>query len=81
MTDTLRNLNPGDEAVVTAILGNDRQRLTEMGITVGTHIKLRRVAPFGDPREFVVRGYSLLLGNDDAENILIEGSLGASEDQ
>ena len=43
-----------------------------MGITKGTSIYLRKVAPLGDPVEVTVRGYELSLRKDDADFIEIE---------
>ena len=44
----------------------------DMGITKGTSIYVRKVAPLGDPIEVTVRGYELSLRKSDAENILID---------
>lgn len=81
MNKTLKDLRAGEKAVVTAIEGNGRQRILEMGITVGTTLQVRRIAPFGDPREVIVRGYSLLLRNAEAANILIARCQEAKEPQ
>jgi len=43
-----------------------------MGITKGTQIKVRKVAPLGDPIEVTVRGYELSVRKADAENIIVE---------
>ena len=43
-----------------------------MGITKGTEIYVRKVAPLGDPIEVTVRGYELSLRKAEAENILVE---------
>ncbi len=44
-----------------------------MGITRGTEIFVRKVAPLGDPIEVSVRGYELSIRKSEAENILVEG--------
>lgn len=44
----------------------------DMGITKGTSIYLRKVAPLGDPIEVTVRGYELSLRKEDAENIIVK---------
>ena len=44
----------------------------DMGITKGTEIYVRKVAPLGDPIEVTVRGYELSLRKAEAENILVE---------
>lgn len=43
-----------------------------MGITRGTEIKVRKLAPLGDPLELTVRGYELSLRKADAEMIEFE---------
>jgi ferrous iron transport protein A len=43
-----------------------------MGITKGTQILVRKVAPLGDPIEVTVRGYELSVRKADAENIIVE---------
>ena len=47
-------------------------RLMELGVVPGTEILLKRYAPFGDPMEVAIRGYSLSIRKKDAEKILIE---------
>ena len=44
----------------------------DMGITKGTEMYIRRVAPFGDPIEVTVRGYELSIRKADAEIIEVE---------
>lgn len=59
-TVTVRKLN-GEGAV--------KRRIMDMGITKGTQIFIRKVAPLGDPVEVTVRGYELSLRKADAEMI------------
>ena len=49
-----------------------RHRIMDMGITKGVEIKIRKVAPLGDPIEVTVRGYELSLRKADAEMVEIE---------
>ena len=49
-----------------------KRRIMDMGITKGTSIYVRKVAPLGDPVEITVRGYELSLRKGDAENIVVE---------
>jgi len=49
----------------------NRPRLMEMGLLVGTSIELVRFAPLGDPVEIKVRGYNLTLRKHEAEQILV----------
>lgn len=53
-------------------VGAVKRRIMDMGITKGTEIFLRKVAPFGDPIEVTVRGYELSLRKADAEMIEVE---------
>jgi len=49
-----------------------RPRLMEMGLLVGTTVELVRFAPLGDPVEIKVRGYNLTLRKNEAEQILVQ---------
>jgi len=48
-----------------------RPRLMEMGLLVGTSVELVRFAPLGDPVEIKIRGYNLTLRKHEAEQILV----------
>ena len=71
---TLRTVKPGQTVSVIKISGEGpvRRRIMDMGITRGTEITVRKVAPLGDPIEVTVRGYELSLRKADAEMIEIE---------
>ena len=47
-------------------------RIMDMGITKGTEIFVRKVAPLGDPVEVTVRGYELSIRKADAELIQVK---------
>lgn len=66
---TLRDIPVGSSAVVTKIQGTGavKRRIMDMGITKGTSIYVRKVAPLGDPVEITVRGYELSLRKADAD--------------
>jgi ferrous iron transport protein A len=49
----------------------NRPRLMEMGLLVGTAVELVRFAPLGDPVEIKVRGYNLTLRKNEAEQIFV----------
>jgi ferrous iron transport protein A len=49
----------------------NRGRLLEMGLLVGTPVELVRFAPLGDPVEVKVRGYHLTLRKHEAEQIWV----------
>ena len=51
--------------------GAVKRRIMDMGITKGTEVYVRKVAPLGDPIEVTVRGFELSLRKDEAENVLV----------
>ncbi len=71
---TLRDVKIGHTARVVRVHseGALRRRIMDMGITRGVEIKVRKVAPLGDPLEITVRGYELTLRKADAEMIEVE---------
>jgi Fe2+ transport system protein FeoA len=72
-TQTLASLAPGTKAMVTEIRVpvEQRARLLEMGLLVGTAVELVRFAPLGDPVEIKVRGYNLSLRKHEAELVTV----------
>lgn len=74
MPKTLRDVRIGESCVVKRlnVEGAIRRRIMDMGITKGTEIFVRKVAPLGDPLELTVRGYELSLRKADAEKIEVE---------
>ncbi len=71
---TLKNAKPGSTVKVKKLSGEGavKRRIMDMGITKGTEIYIRKVAPLGDPVEITVRGYELSLRKADAEIIETE---------
>lgn len=71
---TLKQAKCGETVTVTKLDGEGalKRRIMDMGITKGTPIYVRKVAPLGDPVEVTVRGYELSIRKGDAESILIE---------
>lgn len=71
MMKTLKNVPCGQSAVVKKLWGSGalRRRIMDMGITKGTEIQVRKVAPLGDPLEITLRGYALTLRKEDADLI------------
>ena len=71
---TLRDVAVGQTAIVAKIHGEGalKRRIMDMGITKGTEIYVRKVAPLGDPVEVTVRGYELSIRKSDAEMIEVE---------
>ena len=68
---TLKEAKVGQTVTVTKLNGEGavKRRIMDMGITKGTEVYIRKVAPLGDPIEITVRGYELSLRKADAENI------------
>lgn len=71
---TLLDINVGEASKVVKIHGQGalKKRIMDMGITKGTEIYVRKVAPLGDPMEVTVRGYELTLRKDDADILEME---------
>lgn len=67
----LANLPIGETARVVSVTGNGRvsKRLMEMGVVPGVAVKVVKTAPFGDPIEVRLRGYSLAMRKSEAESI------------
>ncbi|MGH9820063.1 MAG: FeoA family protein [Pyrinomonadaceae bacterium] len=68
---TLRNVPVGSSARVVSVRGNSRiaKRLMEMGVIPGISLKVVKTAPFGDPIEVRLRGYSLAMRKSEADSI------------
>ena len=71
---TLREAKIGETVKVVKLHGEGavKRRIMDMGITKGTEITVRKVAPLGDPVEVTVRGYELSLRKADAEMVEVE---------
>lgn len=71
---TLKEVKVGEDAVVKRLHGEGatKRRIMDMGITKGTAVHVRKVAPLGDPIELTVRGYELSIRKADAEMIEVE---------
>ncbi len=67
----LTKLPVGQDARVTAINGQNSvtRRLMEMGVIPGVSVQMVKTAPFGDPIEIRVRGYSLAMRKNEADSI------------
>lgn len=72
--NTLKNIKVGQTAVIRKLHGEGavKRRIMDMGLTKGTSVYVRKVAPLGDPMELTVRGYELSLRKADAEMIEVE---------
>lgn len=71
----LSNLKKGQKAKVVFLNTENkalRRRLLDMGITEGVQIKVKKIAPLGDPIDIEVRGYELCLRKSDMSLIDVE---------
>lgn len=71
---TLKETAVGQTVKVKKLTGEGpvKRRIMDMGITKGTELYIRKVAPLGDPVEITVRGYELSLRKEDAGCVLVE---------
>lgn len=70
----LSKLKKGEKAIVVHVGGKGavKRRMMDMGVVPSSEIRVVRVAPFGDPIEFNVKGYSLSLRKSEAINIIVK---------
>ena len=71
---TLGDAKVGTTVVVTKIDGDSayKPRIMDMGITKGSELFIRKVAPLGDPVEITVRGYELTVRKADAQCVEVK---------
>jgi Fe2+ transport system protein FeoA len=74
---TIIDLKCGDSAIIEHVGGTGalRDRLLDMGLTPGTLIYLRKLAPMGDPIQIALRGYELTIRKADAGRIEVASIL------
>ena len=71
---TLDQINPGEECERLVVGGEGvlRRRLLDMGFTPHTKIKVRKVAPMGDPIEVSLRGYVITIRKEEAAKLTVQ---------
>ena len=71
---TLKDVPVGQSVRIVRLHGEGavKRRIMDMGLTRGTEVTVRKLAPLGDPLELTVRGYELSLRKADAETIEVE---------
>ena len=71
---TLKDAQVGSTVKGVKIHGEGayKRRIMDMGITKGSEIFIRKVAPLGDPVEVTIRGYELSLRKADAECVDVQ---------
>ena len=74
MAANLKEAKVGQTVSVVKLHGEGaiKRRIMDMGITKGTEVYVRKVAPLGDPIEVTVRGYELSIRKADAEMIEVK---------
>ena len=70
---TLNEIRPKETVKIVKVggTGATKRRIMDMGITKGTELFIRKVAPLGDPVEITVRGYELSVRKNDAQCVLV----------
>ncbi len=70
---TLKDINPGQVCIIEGIgkKSSLRKRIIDMGLTIGTTIEVRKLAPLGDPIEILIRGYHLSLRKAEAAEVFV----------
>ena len=71
---TLRDTETGKTVSVVKLHGEGavKRRIMDMGLTKGTQVYVRKVAPLGDPVEVTVRGFELSLRKEDAQMVEVQ---------
>ena len=71
---TLDCVRPGESVTVQRLQGQGpvKRRIMDMGITKGTIITVRKVAPLGDPLEINLRNYELSIRKEDAKMVEVQ---------
>ncbi|WP_217947740.1 FeoA family protein [Faecalibaculum rodentium] len=78
---TLNEFAPGAMLEITKLTGSGavKRRIMDMGLTRGTRLYIRKVAPLGDPLELTARGYELSLRKADAVMIEVRDAASTQE--
>ena len=71
---TLGDAAVGSTVIVAKITGDAayKRRIMDVGITKGSELYIRKVAPLGDPVEITVRGYELSVRKNDAQCVEVK---------
>lgn len=71
----LGELKVGQEAQIVKLdVANKevRRHLLDMGLTRGCKVKVKKIAPMGDPIDIELRDYELCIGKSDLNQIEVE---------
>ena len=72
---SLDTLKIGQKAIIKEIKIKDKAKkrhLLDMGLTKGTEVEVRKIAPTGDPVDIFLRDYELFIRKEDLKQILVE---------
>ncbi len=71
----LSELKIGQKAIVKKLNFDNkevRRHLLDMGVTRGVQVKIKKIAPMGEPIDLELRGYELALRKSELINIEVE---------
>jgi len=71
----LSQLKIGQKAIVKKLNFENkeiRRHLLDMGVTRGVQVKVKKIAPMGEPIDIELRGYELALRKSELRNIEVE---------
>ncbi len=71
----LSELSIGQTCIVIKLREKDREikrHLLDMGLTKGTLIYIKKVAPLGNPIDIELRGYNLIICKEILKNVLVK---------
>jgi len=71
---TLADLSNGETGVIASIKGDRlvKQRLSSMGLVKGVVVEVEHSSIFGDPRTYIVKGYSICMRKLEAQQIILK---------
>ena len=71
--DTLNNLNIDEEALVLEnnVESSNKQNLINLGVGKGNKIKCLYVAPFKNPKAYIIKNVMLAIRDEDSKKIMI----------
>lgn len=74
MIKKLSELKSGESGDIVSFKGKSdlKRHLMGLGFVKGADIELKRVAPLGDPIEIRIKGCSISLRKEEAQNIEVE---------
>lgn len=70
----LASLKKGQIGIIEKLDFSDRKKkkhLLDMGFTKGTKVKIKKIAPMGDPVSIELRGYEICVSKSELLNIFV----------